>query len=526
MSTSLRRAVSLGALFLLAVAACGNDAGAPGASSSSSGGPVPGGPGGDASTPGDAGGPSEPDPEGPSVPANIVFVLTDDLSWNLVEHMPNVKAMQAEGVTFDDYFVTDSLCCPSRASIFTGMFPHNTGVFTNEGDDGGYTAFKKNGNETRTFATTLSAAGYETGFMGKYMNKYLPTMPVPPGWTHWAATGNGYAEYDYTLNVDGKTVDYAAAEADYLTDVLSRRGVRFVEGVAKKNFVLELASFAPHGAVGGGTIGAVPAPRHANLYPGLKAPRTQAFGARPGATAPAWLKKIPALDQAAEDRIDRVFRTRAQSVKAVDEMIGAIRASLRATGRDKNTYVVFSSDNGFHLGEHSLRSGKLTAFDTDIRVPLIVVGPGVPAGKVVHEVAQNVDLCPTFAEMGKTAPPATADGHSLLALMRGKAVTDWRTAILVEHHGDDFVDPGDPDAQDEGAGNPTTYAALRTQSLLYVEYANGDREYHDHATDPNELTNTFEALPAAKQKRLHDAVVAMQACKGDAQCWAAQHVAP
>ena len=105
-------------------------------------------------------------------------------------------------------------------------------------------------------------------------------------------------------------------------------------------------------------------------------------------------------------------------------------------------------------------------------------------------------------------------------------MTDWRGAILVEHHGDDFPDPSDPDVQDEGAGNPTSYEALRTTSYLYVEYANGEREYHDRATDPHELTNTFAALPAERKKALHDAVLAARTCKGDAQCWAAQHAAP
>lgn len=113
-----------------------------------------------------------------------------------------------------------------------------------------------------------------------------------------------------------------------------------------------------------------------------------------------------------------------------------------------------------------------------------------------------------------------------MPLLRGKTPDDWRNAVLVEHHGDDFPDPGDPDAQDEGQGNPTTYEALRTATYLYVEYASGEREYHDYATDPHELTNTFDALPAARKKVLHDAVNGMKTCKGDTRCWAAQHVAP
>nr|BFE76132.1 hypothetical protein GCM10020092_094330 [Actinoplanes digitatis] len=115
-----------------------------------------------------------------------MFVLVDDLAWNLVQHMPNVQRLQSDGTTFTNYTVTDSLCCPSRSSIFTGKFPHDTGVFTNESPDGGFAVFRNRGNESRTFATALQAQGYTTAFMGKYLNGYLPKdLYTPPGWTEW-----------------------------------------------------------------------------------------------------------------------------------------------------------------------------------------------------------------------------------------------------------------------------------------------------------------------------------------------------
>jgi N-acetylglucosamine-6-sulfatase len=138
---------------------------------------------------------------------NIVFVLTDDLSWNLVQFMPHVLEMQKHGVTFVNYFVTDSLCCPSRASIFTGRYPHNTGIFSNRGADGGYAAFRKRGLEQTTLATALSAGGFRTAMMGKYLNGYTPGRhPVAPGWASWAVAGDGYAEFKYALNQDGRIV--------------------------------------------------------------------------------------------------------------------------------------------------------------------------------------------------------------------------------------------------------------------------------------------------------------------------------
>src|SRR5919204_80332 len=127
-------------------------------------------------------------------PPNVVFVLTDDLSWNLVRYMPHVQQMRRRGVTFARYFVTDSLCCPSRSSIFSGRFPHNTRVFTNKPPDGGFEVFSGRGEERSTFATALQARGYHTAMMGKYLNGYLPvTRYVPPGWNEWDGAGNAYA---------------------------------------------------------------------------------------------------------------------------------------------------------------------------------------------------------------------------------------------------------------------------------------------------------------------------------------------
>src|SRR5690349_6855436 len=169
-------------------------------------------------------------------PPNIVFVLTDDLSWNLVQYLPQVRQLQSQGLTFNDYVVADSLCCPSRSSIFTGRFPHDTGVFTNGGDDGGFGYFHSHGEEANTFATALQAKGYRTAMMGKYLNGYLPadhqggTTPyVPPGWTEWDVAGNGYPEFIYNLNENHTVVHYGSQPADYLTDVLARKGAAFID---------------------------------------------------------------------------------------------------------------------------------------------------------------------------------------------------------------------------------------------------------------------------------------------------------
>jgi arylsulfatase A-like enzyme len=448
---------------------------------------------------------------------NIIFVLTDDLSLNLVQYMPHVLQLQRDGVTFSNYFVSDSLCCPSRTSMFTGKYPHNSGVFTNTGDDGGYATYIARGNDPQTFAVSLAGSGYRTAMLGKFLNGYEPTMnQASMGWSDWHVAGNGYPEFDYDLNENGKVVHYGNMDTAYLTDVLSGIGTQFIGRKVAKPFLIEIATFAPHAPY-------TPAPRHAALFPGLTYPRTAAFNAPHTAKDPAWLQAVPPLKPAQIANIDTDFRKRVQAVQAVDEMIGALEQELVTSGHDKDTYIFFASDNGYHMGERSQLPGKQTAFDTDIHVPLIVTGPGVPKGVSLSAIVQNIDLCPTFAELAGATPPATLNGHSLVRLLHGETVNDWRNVALIEHHDPKF-DPNDPDADTGVVKNPPTYEALRTATTVYVEYVSGETEFHDHAADPFELDNTAASLTAAQAAKLHATLTAIAACNTAADCWAAQHM--
>ncbi|GAA1577655.1 MULTISPECIES: sulfatase family protein [Kribbella] len=446
---------------------------------------------------------------------NIVFVLTDDLSMNLLQYMPQVQELAKDGASFSNYTVTDSLCCPSRSSIFTGKFPHDTGVFTNGGKDGGFKVFHQRQNEDSTFATALQKAGYHTAMMGKYLNGYQPDGTVdgrqnyvPPGWNDWYVAGNGYNEYNYTLNANHQLEKHGKAPSDYLTDVLAGRA-RDVISNAKQPFFLEIATFAPHGPY-------TPAPQDKSKFPGLKAPRDASYDKLP-ANAPPWLAKHPALTPKQQKALDKAFRKRAQAVQSVGRMIGSLRDTLEKTGAADNTVVVFSSDNGYHLGEHRLTAGKQTAFETDVHVPLVMAGPGIKAGTTLPQPAQNIDLAPTFETLAGLTPAPGVDGRSLTSLFSGTPPSDWRTASLVEHHGPD-IDPKDPDYPKKGSGNPTTYEALRTATATYVEYSDGTVEYYDRSKDPLQLNNTAASLPAARKAQLHKALQALKACHGEAAC--------
>jgi N-acetylglucosamine-6-sulfatase len=209
-------------------------------------------------------------------------------------------------------------------------------------------------------------------------------------------------------------------------------------------------------------------------------------------------------------------------VEAVDDLIAKLQATLVKNGIADDTYIFFSSDNGYHMGDHRLVSGKMTAFETDIRVPLIVTGPGVAPGKTVERIAQNIDLYPTFARLARASVPPSVDGQTLEPLFGDQVVPVWRDAALIEHHGPDF-DASDPDAPPPGSGNPTTYEALRLPESTYVEYADGEREYYDLHTDPYELTNTAGQLTPEQRESLHSRLAALENCHSSASCF---HVPP
>jgi N-acetylglucosamine-6-sulfatase len=459
----------------------------------------------------------------PSRP-NIVFVLTDDLAWNLVtqQFMPHLVALEGQGATFTDYFVSDSLCCPSRASIFTGRLPHDTGVYDNTGPNGGDKAFNAHGDQYSTIATDLSALGYRTAMMGKYLNRYHMSTPTPPGWGNWDVADWGYPEFNYTLKQDNQVVHYGgpnqSGKDNYLTDVLSGLGDQFVTSMASKHpsqpFFLEVATFAPHAPY-------TPAPKYANLYPGLTYPKTPAYGTA-NTAAPEWLKDFPPLGLKAQAEIASAFRLRAQDVKSVDDLIANLVSTLRRTGALSHTYFVFSSDNGLHMGEHDMMPGKLTAFDTDVRVPLIVVGPRITAGSRISGFAENIDLRSTFDALAGTEPKEGVDGRSLTPLLfkaKGtSAPPGWPQGALIEHMGPIEAGPDQPDKVEPNSGNPPSYIALRTSSALYVQYKDGAHEYYNLTKDPSELHNVYASLPAKVQAALEKEVARLEGCHDAFAC--------
>jgi arylsulfatase A-like enzyme len=451
-------------------------------------------------------------PNGP----NVILIVTDDEDADAesIAAMPRLKSyLTDQGTTFANSFVNVPLCCPSRSSILRGQYAHNHGVLSNHKPRGSFERFHALGSERSTVATWLQAAGYRTVLLGKYLNGYpspLDPTYVPPGWDEWASPvgGTEYIGYNYRLNENGAVVAYGNRPEDYLTDVLAGKATDFIRRTADDNrpFFMYLAPRAPH-------TPAAPALRHQDEYSGVMAPRPPSFNEEEVSDKPDWVRSKPPLspDQIAE--IDELYRRRLQSMLAVDEMLDAIVGALQATGRLENTYLIFTSDNGFQLGQHRVDTGKRTAYEGSIRVPLIVRGPGVPAARVIDDLAVNIDLAPTVAELAGAPVPEFVDGRSLVPLLTGSSSpADWRRAFLVEYW---------PEAGDE----VSRFQALRTQDHLYVEYQTGERELYDLSSDPDELESLYPAADPGLVAKLSARMAELRRCAG-ANCRAAEMPAP
>ncbi|TQS13009.1 sulfatase [Microbispora hainanensis] len=431
---------------------------------------------------------------------NIVLILADDLDAADLSRFPNItNLLVRQGTTLSRFFVTNPWCCPSRSSILRSQYMHSHHVDSNRSPTGGFPKFRP--LEASTLGTWMHDAGYRTALMGKYLNNYpegAPRTYIPPGWDEWhVPVTRLYQEYGYALNENGVIRRYGHAPEDYLEDVLSAKATAFATDTTRGDapFFLYLAPVAPH-------LPAHHAPRHAAAFAGEQAPRTASFDQADVSAEPGWLRERTPLSAADIRRIDRVHRDRLRAMLGVDDMVGALVEALSRAGRLDDTYIFFTSDNGFHLGQHRLRPGKTTPFEEDIRVPMVVRGPGVPAGGVIDRLTSTVDLAPTFAELGGAVVPPTAEGRSLVPLLRGQAVP-WRDAVLTEFYHPSY-----------SPHSPPTYAMLRNDRYAYVEYETGERQLYDLRADPAELHNLAATADPGLITALSARLTLLRACSG------------
>lgn len=431
---------------------------------------------------------------------NIVVIMTDDQRWDTVDWMPVVKSKLAgQGVTFTNGYVTDSLCCPSRASFLTGLYAHNHGVRTNTPPNGGAEVFK----DGSTIATWLKSAGYKTSWVGKYMNGYenLSAGYIPPGWDDWHAWAGGGPYYSYKFSENGTVNTLGSGASAYSTDVFKDRAVKFIENQAASTqpFFLTFAPFAPHA---NGNYPTVPkaAPRH--TCETLALHRPPSFNEADVSDKPNWVKNIALMDSTKITNLDKFRNAQVCSLKAIDEAVDALITALGP--KLDNTMIVFTTDNAFMWGEHRV-TRKNCEFEECAHVPMIIrypklvplptptptplpspspeatdsasplvspspsPSPALTAPATIDKFVLNIDLPVTFTELAGITPPAKVNGKSLVPLLTDPATAAWRTDFLMEYDNNNYI--------------------VRNKDWMYAELAGGGRELYDMVNDPYQLVS-------------------------------------
>ena len=436
---------------------------------------------------------------------------------------------------FLNYFVPTGLCCPSRSTIIRGQYCHNTKIWDN-GDlnnktylSGGFNKAVAEGLENVTIATQMKEAGYETFLIGKYLNGYgnSHASHVPVGWDHWyGMTDTSYFGPHFSVN--GKLLK--TSKETYQTDFISNMSLSLLkERDKKKPFFIYMAPFAPHAP-------SQPAPRHEHLFNNVTAPRYPSYNPSDDLQQmkPSWIKHLPPLDSTQLASIDNFYRNRLRALQAVDEMLENVTLYLQEEGIEDNTFIFYMGDNGQHLGDYRLPAGKRQAYDTDIRVPFLVKGPGVKGGIKVTEVVMSIDLLPTWVEMAKGKLPTTydVDGKSLIGILSGQMppdpqVNNFRSMALAEIYG------GSSNMGTRYHGMAgfeknkfwnNTYQAVRVingsdwatnANWLYAEWCTGEREFYNVTVDPHEIYNIIDKVDPSLLAKLSMVVEHLGSCAGD-----------
>jgi arylsulfatase A-like enzyme len=427
---------------------------------------------------------------------NIVFVMTDDLDERSMEQLGGIQqVMGSNGTTFKNAYVTYPLCCPSRATILRGQYPHNHGIVGNVPPLGGEAKFRNSGFDQSTVATWLNDAGYQTKYIGKYMNGYND-LYKPPGWDEWFVLQGD--ESKNQVNDDGRSITLTG----HSTDAFANEATDFIRRSSANAapFFVTVGTKAPHRPP-------EVADRHLSSFVDTPLPRPPNFDEPDVSDKARWLQSYPPLTQAQIDYAQTLYRERLRSMLSVEDLLEQTIATLQETGELGNTYIFFTSDNGFHLGEHRLPRGKRTSYEEDISVPLMVRGPGVPAGITRQQLVINNDFAPTIANLAGVTPPGFVDGSSFVPLLSASPPSSWRMAFLEE---------GTLETIDTDTPTPT-HKGVHTREHMFVEYAEtAEQELYDLSADPYQLQSKPRTGNEQLYSTLESRLNALRACSGDA----------
>ncbi|KAG0646727.1 Arylsulfatase [Hyphodiscus hymeniophilus] len=485
---------------------------------------------------------------------NIVFVLTDDQDVHLssLEYMPFVKKhLLDQGTYFNKHYCTTAVCCPSRVTLWTGKAAHNTNITDVNPPWGGYPKFITQGFNEKYLPVWLQQAGYTTYYTGKLFNVHTVenyNSPAPAGFT-----GSDFLLDPFTYNYLNSTFQRTGEtprsyEGHYSTDVLAEKAYGFLDDAVNsadgKPFFLTIAPIAPHADIYMNSSDIhdpnilfkfgtpVSAKRHQHLFQDEKVPRTKNFNP-------------DRQNQTNVDYNDHFYRQRLRSLQSVDELVDGIVTRLREYGVLENTYVIYSSDNGYHIGQHRLQPGKSCGYEEDINVPLIVRGPGVAKNYSTNIVTTHTDLAPTFFDLLGIPLREDFDGVAIPVTKAGieTSLDHRREHLNVEYWG--FA--GGEGRYDRTVYAPSgcpvingftgtlhennTYKAIRIlgpgYNLYYSIWCTNEHELYDMDLDPGQLHNILDpaqsdtstavvaGLPIAKVvARLDSLLFVLKSCKG------------
>jgi len=508
--------------------------------------------------------PLDPNSEAPS----FVVIQTDDQTLDelyagfsaypgapVTLAMPNTLNLIAKkGETFNRYYVSYPLCCPSRVSLLTGRYAHNTGVKGNVQPNGGYYGFSFRAAHEHNIATWLHGAGYRTIHIGKFLNGYGDEpydngTAVPPGWDAWHTVLNADTHhyfYGYTLNNNGQlsepygdsgsweTREYGVRDEAgcpfapvegrpclYETDVFNWMAREEMLATSPEQpFYLQLDYTAPHGDFRH-PAGPEPAPRHHGWFAGARLPHDRSEGFDEGNVSdkPGFIRDAEHLTPT-DKRIYRTYYDNAlESLRSVDDGVKEIVDTLGQLHRLRNTYILFTSDNGFFYGEHRLIGGKFLAYEPATHLPFLIRGPGIEPDTSTGELAANIDIAPTILDLAGVEPDKSVDGRSMVPFLRDPELRTRRPTIF-----ESFVETSDVEANGaistsgEGDGGrpggngstgerahasssagttahasllapPLNYEGIRLGPYKYIAWPDGEKELYDINKDPYELNN-------------------------------------
>jgi N-acetylglucosamine-6-sulfatase len=526
---------------------------------------------------------------------SFVVIQTDDetldqlyaefnVAGTTVRAMPYTRELIADrGATFNRYYVSYPLCCPSRVSLLTGRYAHNHNVRGNVPPEGGYTGFSIRNAFSHNIATWLQGAGYRTIHVGKFLNGYGDApfdegKTVPPGWTAWhtvLSADTDHYFYGYTLNDNGvldgpfgesgswDTREYGEKDdfgcpfaplngkpCLYETDVFNRIATEELAGTSPEQpFYLQVDYTAPHGDFRK-PAGPEPAPRDYNTFAGAPYPHGASEGFNEGNVndKPRFIREAPYLSSS-DIHTYRVYYQKAlESLRSVDVGVKQIVDTLGALHRLRNTYIIFTSDNGFFYGEHRLTGGKFLAYEPSTHLPFLIRGPGIKPGNETGQLASNIDIAPTVLELAGVEADKSVDGTSLFPFAHDPALRTRRPILFesfvqtndVEENGGGPAATPTPLATGAKGGGPSintrskqlppqnsngasasivappkNYYGIRLGPYKYIEWPDGEKELYDITKDPYELNNKIrDANFFPIRGFLHNELVRLETCKG------------